>query len=45
MARDDIDSNRDVSPLKPAKDAWQLNTDCLNIEQVVQKIVARAKAH
>ena len=45
MARDDIDSNRDDSPLKPAKDAWQLNTGCLNIEQVVQKIVARAKAH
>ena len=45
LARDDLDSNRDDSPLKPAKDAWQLNTDCLNIEQVVQKIVAWAKSH
>ncbi|MEE8464944.1 MAG: (d)CMP kinase [Dehalococcoidia bacterium] len=44
LARDDIDSNRDDSPLKPAKDAWQLDTDCLNVEQVVQKIVARVKS-
>ncbi len=43
LARDEIDSNRDDSPLKPAKDAWKLNTDGLNIEQVVQKIVVRAK--
>ena len=43
LARDDIDSNRDDSPLKPAKDAWQLNTDRLDIEQVVQKIIARSK--
>ncbi|PKB71998.1 MAG: cytidylate kinase [SAR202 cluster bacterium Io17-Chloro-G6] len=43
LARDDIDSNRDDSPLKPAKDAWQLNTNCLDIEQVVQEIIARAK--
>lgn len=43
LARDAIDSNRDDSPLRPAKDAWKLNTDGLNIEQVVQKIVARAK--
>lgn len=45
LARDDIDSNRDDSPLKPAKDAWQLNTDCLNIGQVVQKIVDRTKGN
>jgi cytidylate kinase len=43
LARDYTDSNRDDSPLMPAKDAWQLNTDCLDIKQVVQKIVARAK--
>ena len=43
LARDEIDSSRDDSPLKPAKDAWKLNTDGLNIEQVVRKIVARAK--
>ena len=45
LARDDLDSHRDDSPLKPAKDAWQLNTDNLEFEQVVQKIVARAEAH
>ena len=43
LARDEIDSNRDDSPLKPAKDAWKLNTDCLTVEQVVQKIAARTK--
>ena len=43
LARDEIDSSRDDSPLKPAEDAWKLNTDGLTIEQVVQKIVARAK--
>ena len=45
LARDDIDSNRDDSPLKPAKDAWQLNTDRLDIEQVVQQIIARSQGH
>ncbi len=44
LARDAVDTNRDDSPLKPAKDAWKLNTDGLNIEQVVRKIVDRAKA-
>ena len=43
LVRDETDSNREDSPLKPAKDAWKLNTDGLNIEQVVRKIVARAK--
>ena len=42
LARDEIDSNRDDSPLKPAKDAWELNTDGLTIKQVVWKIAARA---
>ncbi|MDA1128034.1 MAG: (d)CMP kinase [Chloroflexi bacterium] len=42
LARDKIDSSRDDSPLRPANDAWQINTDCLSIEQVVQKIIARA---
>lgn len=44
LARDEIDSNRDDSPLKPAKDAWELNTDGLSIEQVVQKIVDRSNS-
>ena len=45
LARDNIDSSREDSPLKPAKDAWQLNTDSLEIEQVVQQIVAKAKGN
>ena len=42
LARDEIDSSRDDSPLMPAEDAWQLDTDGLDIQQVVKKIVARA---
>jgi cytidylate kinase len=42
LARDRKDSERDDSPLMPAEDAWQLNTDGLDIQQVVQKIVDRA---
>ena len=42
LARDKKDSNREDSPLKPAEDAWELNTDGLDIEQVVQKIIDRA---
>ena len=43
LARDEIDSGRDDSPLRPAEDAWELNTDELNAEQVVQKIQARTE--
>ena len=42
LARDKKDTSRDDSPLKPAEDAWELNTDGLNIQQVVQKIIDRA---
>lgn len=45
LARDEIDSSRADSPLRLATDAWELNTDGLQIEQVVQKIVARAQKH
>lgn len=34
--RDEIDSNRDVAPLKPAKDAVIINTDHLDQEEVLQ---------
>ena len=44
LARDEIDSNRDDSPLEPAQDAWELNTDGLYIEQVVGKIIERCKS-
>jgi cytidylate kinase len=39
LARDRTDSSREDSPLRPAQDAWGLNTDGLDIEQVVQKII------
>ncbi len=37
--RDEIDSQRAVSPLRPAKDAKLLNTDGLGVEQVVEEIL------
>ncbi|MBC8279987.1 MAG: (d)CMP kinase [Chloroflexi bacterium] len=43
LKRDEIDSGRANSPLKPADDAWQLNTDGLSIQQLVQQIVDRTK--
>jgi cytidylate kinase len=43
IKRDDIDSGRANSPLKSAEDAWQLNTDGLEIQEVVQQIVERTK--
>ncbi len=45
LARDQKDTNRDDSPLKPAIDAWELNTDGLDVQQVVQKIIERAESH
>jgi len=41
--RDEIDTGRENSPLKPAEDAWELNTDGLDIRQVVQQIIARTE--
>ena len=42
-ARDDLDSRRADSPLKPAGDAWVLNTDGLTGEEVVELIVQKIK--
>ena len=39
IARDEYDSNREVSPLKQADDAIRLDTTSLNIQQVVKKCV------
>ncbi len=44
VSRDETDSSREDSPLRPASDAWQLNTDGLNIPEVVQKIIDRAES-
>lgn len=38
--RDLIDSTREVAPLKPAEDAVVINTDNLNIEQVLERVKA-----
>ncbi|MFW5714686.1 MAG: (d)CMP kinase [Brevefilum sp.] len=35
--RDQIDSNREIAPLKPAEDAVVLKADCLGIRQVLEK--------
>jgi cytidylate kinase len=35
--RDQIDSNREIAPLKPAEDAIVIKADCLGIGQVLEK--------
>ena len=42
-ARDLIDSSRDDSPLRPAADAWLLDTSELSIEEAVEAIFRRAE--
>ena len=43
IKRDEIDSGRANSPLKPADDAWHINTDGLSIQRLVKQIVDRTK--
>lgn len=40
--RDQIDSEREVSPLRPAKDAVVITTDGLTLEQVMERVTALA---
>ena len=40
-ARDAIDSSRETSPLRLAPDAWELDTTCLEIDEVVWTILQR----
>jgi cytidylate kinase len=40
VERDRIDSTRDIAPLKPAEDAIIIDTDGLNIEQVLNRLIA-----
>ncbi len=42
-ARDSIDSSRDDSPLRPADDAWQLDTSDLAVEEVVEAILRKSR--
>lgn len=43
VSRDTREMNREIDPLKPTPDAWQLDTTNLTIEKVVAKIVERVK--
>ena len=42
--RDSIDSSRKTAPLRPAADAIIIDTDDLNEEQVVERVMALAEA-
>ena len=42
--RDGIDSTRALAPLRPAEDAHIINTDGLDVEQVVEKALALVEA-
>jgi cytidylate kinase len=44
LARDRTDSSREDSPLRLAQDSWELNTDGLDLAQVVQKIVDQVRS-
>ena len=41
LIRDDIDSNRDIAPLKKAKDAFGIDVSYLSIEEVFEKILQK----
>ena len=43
ISRDDVDSNRNDSPLMPDKDAFIINTDNIEIDDVVNQILSRVK--
>lgn len=43
--RDAIDSERDVSPLRPAEDAVIIDTDGLSLEEVVERILSEEPCH
>ena len=38
-ARDEIDTHREIAPLRPAKDAVIIDTDNLSIEEVFLKVM------
>jgi len=43
LNRDTVDSQRDISPLRPADDALIIDSDCLTIEDVANVIIAEAE--
>ena len=42
--RDRVDSNRPIAPLKPAPDAIIIDTDHLDLDEVVERIASRVRA-
>jgi len=42
--RDRVDSNRPIAPLRPAEDAETIDTDHLDVDQVVDRIVQHVRA-
>ena len=42
--RDELDMNREISPLRPAEDSTLVDTSDLTIDQVVENIIAEVKA-
>ena len=42
--RDQVDSNRPIAPLRPAEDAVIIDTDHLDVDQVVDRIVENVRA-
>ena len=44
QARDTADSSRAVAPLAQAEDAWELDTSALDLDEVVDEIVAHVRA-
>jgi cytidylate kinase len=42
--RDSLDSTRKASPLRPADDAWVIDTTDIGIDEVVQSIIDRVPA-
>ena len=43
QARDFIDSSRDDSPLRPASDAWRLDTSGITVDEAVEAILRQAE--
>ena len=41
--RDRVDSNRPIAPLKPAPDAIIIDTDHLELDEVVERIASRVR--
>lgn len=42
--RDALDSSRDVAPLKPADDAWVLDTTGLSLDQVYSRVESKVRS-